>query len=416
MPRVIPYTKGSIIYFTGDQDERIFILQKGAVTLNSLDIETGSRVTESIGQGEFFGVKSAFGHYPREEEARVLADSTVICMTVQEFEQMFSHNKALIFKMLRVFSNQLRAIHKKTESVLNSAAKVSQPDGMMAVAHAFFDDEKYNSCVDVLVKLLQRFPNSPVKQEAATLLQDAKHRRDLMADKIDHSDSQPVLPPANNNLLKQFELPAFARFAKIYHPGQVIISEYEPGDCFYLIQAGQVQLVKTVNGSNKNLDILMPSEIFGEMAILDNTPRSATCMALDTVKCLEFNKENFEQLIGGNPQMALILLKLFCKRIYDQKRRFKILTIQDTSARVGEVFVMFDELNPMQNPSERSRRFNLTVQDISHWAGLPIDDVREEIEHLVDKHKIEVYDSYIIVANMVDMKRMVDTRSAVRKV
>jgi len=416
LPRVIPYTKGSIIYFTGDHDERIFILQKGAVTLNSIDIETGSHVTESIGQGEFFGVKSAFGHYPREEEARVLADSAVICMTVQEFEQMFSHNKPLIFKMLRVFSNQLRSIHKKTESVLNSSAKVSQSDGMLAVAQAFYDDGKYVSCCDVLVKLLKRFPDADNKQEAAVMLQDAKHRKELMAERETHTEAQSVLPPANSTLLKQFELPAFARFAKTYEPGQVIIAEYEPGDCFYLIQSGQVQLVKTVSGANKNLDILMPSEIFGEMAILDNTPRSATCMALDQVKCLEFNKENFEQLIGGNPQMALILLKLFCKRIYDQKRRFKILTIQDTSARIGEVFVMFDELNPVQNATDRSRRFNLSVQDISHWAGLPVDEVREEIEHLVDKHKIEVYDGYIIVTNMVDMKRMVDTRSAVRKV
>ncbi len=415
MPRVIPFTKGSIIYFTGDHDDRIFILQKGAVTLNSIDIETGARVTESIGQGEFFGVKSAFGHYPREEEARVLADSVTICMSVQEFEQMFSHNKALIMKMLRVFSNQLRAIHKKTESILNSSAKVTQTDGMMAVAQSFFDEEKYGSCSDVLIKLLQRFPNAPNKNEAARLLQDAKHREQLMADRVDHDDVQPVLPASNSTLLKQFELPAFARFAKEYHPGQVIIAEYEPGDCFYLIQSGQVQLVKTVNGANKNLDILLPSEIFGEMAILDNTPRSATCMAIDKVKCLEFNKENFEQLIAGNPLMALILLKLFCKRIYDQKRRFKILTIQDKQARIGEVFVMFDELNPVQNTAERSRRFNLTVQDISHWAGLPLEEVQMEMDRFVDKHKIEIYDKYIIVNNMVDMKRMVDTRSAQRQ-
>ncbi len=415
MPRVIPFTKGSIIYFTGDHDERIFILQKGAVTLNSIDIETGARISESITQGGFFGVKSAFGHYPREEEARVVADSVTICMTVPEFEQMFSHNKALIMNMLRVFSKQLRAIHTKTESVLNSSSKVSQHDGMLSVAQAFFDDEKYSSCCDVLVRLLKRFPNAPNKTQAAKLLQDAKHRKELLSDRISHTEVQPILNVSNPNLLKQFELPAFARFGKEYEPGQVIISEFEPGDCFYLIQAGQVQLVKTVNGSNKNLDILLPSEIFGEMAILDNTPRSATCVAVDKVKCLEFTKENFEQLITGNPQMALILLKLFCKRIYDQKRRFKILTIQDKSARVGEVLVMFDELNPVQNPGERSRRFNLTVQDISHWTGLPLEDVKEEMDRFVDKHKIEVYDSYIIVQNMVDMKRMVDTRSAQRQ-
>ena len=211
-------------------------------------------------------------------------------------------------------------------------------------------------------------------------------------------------------------MPAFSRFAKKFEPGSVIISEYEPGDCFYLIQSGQVQLVKCVNGQKKNLDILMPSEFFGEMAILENTPRSATCIAIDNVEVLEFNKENFEILITGNPQIALILLKLFCKRIYDQKRRLKILVLQDKQARIGDVFLMFDELNPSSNPNERSRRFNLTMQDLSHWTGLPLDEVRDEMNKFIEKRKIEVFEKHMIVTNIVDMKRFVDQKSAQRQV
>ena len=77
---------------------------------------------------------------------------------------------------------------------------------------------------------------------------------------------------------------AFSRFAKTFPKGSVIFSEFEPGDCFYLIQTGRVQLIKIVNGFEKNLDILQPSEIFGEMAILENSPRSATAIAYDNVK------------------------------------------------------------------------------------------------------------------------------------
>jgi CRP-like cAMP-binding protein len=214
--------------------------------------------------------------------------------------------------------------------------------------------------------------------------------------------------------LKQFSLPAFSRFAKKFEPGDVIISEYEPGDCFYLIQSGQVQLVKSVNGKKKNLDILMPSEFFGEMAILENSPRSATCVAIDNVEVLEFNKENFEILITGNPQIALILLKLFCKRIYDQKRRLKILVLQDKQAKIGDVFLMFDEMNSSANSHERTRKFNLTISDLSHWTGLSVDEVRDEVNKFVEKRKLEVYDSYIVVTNIVDMRRFVDQKSLLR--
>ena len=122
MPKAMQYTKGSIIYFEGDRDERVFIMQQGAVLLSSTDIETGQAVAEQVKSGEFFGVKSALGHFAREETATALVPTIAVALTVQEFEILVSNNKQLIMKMLRVFSNQLRQIHKKTESILNNVS------------------------------------------------------------------------------------------------------------------------------------------------------------------------------------------------------------------------------------------------------------------------------------------------------
>lgn len=416
MPKAMQYTKGSIIYFEGDHDERIFIMQQGAVLLTSTDIESGQPVAEQVKSGEFFGVKSALGHFRREETATALVPTVAVALTIQEFEILFSNNKALIMKMLRVFSNQLRQIHKKTESTLNNITE-DQKSGMLTVAKSFYDEEMYRSACDVYLKFLTRYPNCVEKEEVAKLYADAKLRKEKMAARfgrpsaMDSNEDSSV----SNSSLKVFELPAFERFAKTYEPGQVIISEYEPGDCFYLIQSGNVQLVKCVNGTSKNLDILKPGEFFGEMAILDNSPRSATCMAVGNVKCLEFNKENFELLITGNPQMALLLLKLFCKRIYDQKRRYRILVVKDLQARIADVFLMLDEMNPVSNEAEKQRRFNVTISDIAHWAGLSSDVTRDEVSKMVSQRKIEIYENYIIVNNILDMKRLYDTRATTRQ-
>ncbi|MCQ2592768.1 MAG: Crp/Fnr family transcriptional regulator [Treponema sp.] len=409
MPKAMQYTKGSVIYFAGDRDDRIFIMQQGAVLLSSTDIETGQPVAEQVKSGEFFGVKSALGHFAREETATALVPTVAVALTVQEFEVLFSNNKQLIMKMLRVFSNQLRQIHKKTESILNNTV-ADQQSGMLSVAKSFYEDEQYRSACDVYLKFLTRYPNTPKREEVAKLYADSKMRKERFA--ASHRGREVVdSGTSDSSSLKLFALPAFERFAKEYEPDQVIIAEYEPGDSFYLIQSGRVQLVKCVNGQLKNLDILKPGEFFGEMAILDNSPRSATCMASGHVKCLEFNKENFELLITGNPQIALVLLKLFCKRIYDQKRRFRILVIKDLQARLADVFLMLDEMNPVANPAEKVRRYNVTLSDIAHWSGLSLDVTHEEVNKLIEKRKIEVYDSYIIVNNINDMKRMYDTRS-----
>ena len=83
-------------------------------------------------------------------------------------------------------------------------------------------------------------------------------------------------------------------------------------------------------------------------------------------------------------------------------------------ARIAEVFLMFDEMNPVTNPTGKSRTFNLTVSDLVHWAGLTTEVVRDEINRLVEKDKIEVFDTHIVVKNISDMKRTIDTRRSQR--
>ena len=111
-----------------------------------------------------------------------------------------------------------------------------------------------------------------------------------------------------------FDLSVFERFAVNFRKGDIIFCEYEPGDNFYLIQSGRVQIVKIMGDIEKTIDILQPGEIFGEMAILEEAPRSATAIAADHVKALEFNRQNFEVLMQGNPQIACRQRRYFQRR------------------------------------------------------------------------------------------------------
>ena len=207
------------------------------------------------------------------------------------------------------------------------------------------------------------------------------------------------------------DMGAFGRFAKTFQPGEMIFSEFEPGDTFYLIQSGRVQLVKLIGDIEKTLDILQPSEMFGEMAILENSPRSATAIALETVKVLEFNSKNFEILMLGNPQIALKLLRMFAKRIYDSKRRFMILTLEEPPAKIADVFLMLDESQggEIDRSSER-REFKTSVEDIAHWAGMTVNQTREVLSNFVNQRRLEMYPDKIIVKNINDFSRFVNSR------
>ncbi|MDR2738346.1 MAG: Crp/Fnr family transcriptional regulator [Treponema sp.] len=206
------------------------------------------------------------------------------------------------------------------------------------------------------------------------------------------------------------DLSMFGRFARTFQLGEIIFSEFEPGDTFYLIQEGRVELVKVIGDVEKTLDILQPSEMFGEMAILENSPRSATAIALDTVQVLEFNRTNFDILISGNPQIALKLLKTFAKRLYDSKRKFMILTLEEPQARIADVFLMLDENQSDVDRETDRREFRTTVEDIAHWAAMSVAEAREIITHFVAQRRMELSDDKMVVKNINDFSRFVSSR------
>ena len=79
------YKSGSIIYFEGDRSDNIYILKSGRVILTSTKLDTGEEVKEDVRHGEFFGVKSALGKYPREETAQTIGETGVLVLRPAEF-------------------------------------------------------------------------------------------------------------------------------------------------------------------------------------------------------------------------------------------------------------------------------------------------------------------------------------------
>lgn len=172
MPKAVQYKPNSVVYFAGDVDERVYLLQKGRIALTSTDIETGKQVTEYIREGEFFGVKSALGHLPREESVMVLTDAIVLSFTTAEFEAFAQSNTRIIMKMLKVFSNQLRHIHRQIESLLHSEEQTNPDDGMFSVANCFFKSQQYRAASEVAVRYLKLFPAGKHVQEMRQIAQN----------------------------------------------------------------------------------------------------------------------------------------------------------------------------------------------------------------------------------------------------
>jgi ATP-binding cassette subfamily B protein len=102
-----------------------------------------------------------------------------------------------------------------------------------------------------------------------------------------------------------------------FQPGQVVVTEGEMGDSFYVITQGAVSVMVDDFGTPRQVATLGRGSFFGEMAVVTNQPRSATVTALAPLEVLRFDKAQVEEVLRGYPRVREILAKMGVKRSED---------------------------------------------------------------------------------------------------
>ncbi len=103
-----------------------------------------------------------------------------------------------------------------------------------------------------------------------------------------------------------------------YSDGEIICREGEIGNCLYVIQAGEVNVVREESGSEVVISSLQTGAIFGEMAIIDRQPRSRTVRAKGKARVLTLDKKAFLRRVHEDPSLAFQILRQMSLRIRSQ--------------------------------------------------------------------------------------------------
>jgi HD-GYP domain-containing protein (c-di-GMP phosphodiesterase class II) len=103
---------------------------------------------------------------------------------------------------------------------------------------------------------------------------------------------------------------------KHYAAGELIVKENEVAERFFIIEKGKIQIVKSFeDGEQLVLGVHSNGEFFGEMALLDEGPRSATVRAMDATTVLEIARQDFETLIYKSPVLAYSIMRELSSRL-----------------------------------------------------------------------------------------------------
>jgi len=109
------------------------------------------------------------------------------------------------------------------------------------------------------------------------------------------------------------EIHAIAKVAQesFFPPAQIIVTQGTPGQAFYLILSGRVEILR----DGVSLGAFGAGDFFGEMSLLDNAPRSATIRAIEDTSCLMLSSWDFKALLEQHPSIAIKLLEVLSRRL-----------------------------------------------------------------------------------------------------
>jgi CRP/FNR family cyclic AMP-dependent transcriptional regulator len=122
---------------------------------------------------------------------------------------------------------------------------------------------------------------------------------------------------------KADEMAGLSKFRQSYRKSEVIFEEGSTGSEMYLIHSGRVLLSVRRNETRQSpLVVLNPGDFFGEMALVDDSPRSATASAIeDDTELIVMDRARFLFMVRQQPEFALSLMHTLCRRLRDMDKR-----------------------------------------------------------------------------------------------
>jgi signal transduction histidine kinase len=229
----------------------------------------------------------------------------------------------------------------------------------------------------------------------------------FIAEVDEHSDTSPFLNlffSAERNHVTQ-------SFTELhFNPGEIVFRENTPGDTMYIVLSGRFAILKGDLDSPTIIGYRGEGGIVGEMALLDNQPRSATIVALDKLHLLGINRQNFRQLLEAIPSVSLRIMETLSSRL---RKSDEVLSQGNRSERqlINQVSMLQSE---KQRLEELQRLREETSELIIHDLRNPLSAIAISLKMLsvmLPEDVLQPHRQLLDVAqtSVERMRRLVDT-------
>jgi len=189
--------------------------------------------------------------------------------------------------------------------------------------------------------------------------------------------------------------------------GEVLFREGEAGDRMFVLQSGRVQLTRNGHKGVELVATVGPGEFFGEMAIINNRPRSATAEVIEPAKVLALDPHTFEAMLAKNAEIAVRMILQLASRLDEANARIDILVHRSPMTRL--ILALFRQADLIGIEQEDSGVLvPLERDDLPKLAGLKAHEVDEVMARLSRLNMLADDDLGIVIKDRVRLTEFLD--------
>jgi CRP/FNR family transcriptional regulator/CRP/FNR family cyclic AMP-dependent transcriptional regulator len=183
-----------------------------------------------------------------------------------------------------------------------------------------------------------------------------------------------------------------------FRAGEVLFHEGDPGHALFLLRSGHVKIVQiAADGAELILHVYGPGDTLGELALVDDGPRSATAVAMERVEALALHREEFLALLARHPAVAIAVLNKVISMVRRLNQQMHAVLSLDATGRLAQKLLELADLHGQETAEGIRIGIRITQEQLAQMVGAARSTVNKQLGWFMERGTLTVEREQIVI-------------------
>jgi CRP-like cAMP-binding protein len=183
-------------------------------------------------------------------------------------------------------------------------------------------------------------------------------------------------------------------YQRTLSPGEVVYDAGDPSQQLYVIQSGEVELIRDTESKQRVVARLGPGDFFGELGLVAGERRTSRAVAVNTTRLIALDRDTLEAMCLEQPVIAIRMIRVLVSRLIESERRLAALGVDDLMRPVVRSLLRLGSTH-----GESGMRVESKLAAIAEAAGLSMLEVHRALHQLFDRKLASLEDDVLHIPN-----------------